>query len=455
MNKTNFFRSTLLTTFCLVGMFGCNGSDDDSGLSEEEMQDLSRSTFEIVDTSLTALNAHFTLADLTINALHLLDAKPGTIENACAYEGNYTASYDGDTLTMEFSECSFTPAVVEYLNGNLNGSLSLSFYNYIDDEAYFIKKEGDFLAFKGRLYGRDLSWGVGKSYSYTRPAPGIKADFDAVLTQTITAPNQTLTDLKFDQYTRIVTESQYWPQIGFSTPTNYAKFSDMRIQRALDYETGINSISYDGEILELNDEDLKLKITTAKPIERIRRKILEGGSLVISDDDQIQLTTTTTVPDYYREEVNMTAEFKEGDIYELPYSLTSNFMDYNLSLLFPARNPQLLKYNLFSFNEFENETRFAYLNLSPNQVYLSTLETQLGSISIAIIPVFDNLGEFTVSVIDRETETEINSDLYSISLDNIWVNITFDSSLASDIMHRVIITDDMGQTILLDVKITQ
>lgn len=413
----NFQRVALVTTFGLIGLAGCG----DNSLNEEQMQERTFETYRTINSTLIDLNPYFLLADTSISALYLLNAQEGTKEGACSLGGEFTATLNGNSLHMEFNNCS-----TESLS-RINGVLIL--------ELAELEQQEYLLALNSRIYSENISWAESR-YEIS----SLRYDFDAELIQTITGTHSTLTTLNFSENTQVVS----------SNAKGIAELSNMSYQRELDYETGIFSIAYEGKITRFDDKEVSVFITTPEPIEAIRGRSVNGAFLIDDGKIHINASLSKSFTSYYSFDIE--TDFNEGGVYRSASPWPVAFADEPEILTFTSRKGDLGKYSSSFWDEdLSVKDRLFYRHLSPNDAHLQPSEegaAQLGFISLAILPIFDNLGQFTVLIFEEETGIELNTELYTVSLDSIWVTISFDSSLSFDTYYSIKLTDDNGREII-------
>ncbi|WP_354624936.1 hypothetical protein [Psychromonas sp. MME2] len=418
MYMDGFKRFLFITACCFIALSGCK----ENSTNDQEMLAQTKASYGIASDSLENLNPYFYLADTTLSALHLLNAQEGTKEGKCNF-GTFTATLHNNILQMEFHDCSvFLP--------HLNGVLVL--------ELTDIEKEGYLLALNGRLSSRNISWS-----SSLDEEPELRDDFDVELVQTITGSHRTLTTLNFSESTIAS---------NHLSDDEVVKFASMSLQRQLDYESGIYSIAYDGQITKYNGEDVSVFITTPEPIELIYSNHFLNGTLII-DDGKSRIKASISKFDPRPYSFDIETEFDNGQTYQPGNRFAASFAMESDIFSFTSRTGFLSKQGPILTDKADIKDRFFYSGLSPNHGLVQSPaeeDTQLGSMSRAILPIFNNLGEFTVSIFDRETNLELDSALYSVTLDGIWVNISFDSSLSSASSYSINITDDNGRKIFSD-----
>lgn len=414
MYMDNFIRFTLITVFCFMGLAGC----DSGGLNDEQAEARTIETYSIVNSSLLDLNVYFLLADSSISALHLLNAQEGTIDANCMYGGDFTVTLDDNTLNMEFHDCS-----TEELS-KVNGMLIL--------ELAELEQQGYLLAFNSKMYSKNMSWSDCCDYN-----PTLRDDFDAELIQTITGNHSTLTTLNFSEKTQVFNDIR----------NNLSETSNMSYQRQLDYETGIYTIAYDGHITRFNDQEVSVFITTPEPIQSVHREGFLSGGFVI-DDGKSHINASFSKSSNSRYFFDVAAEYNQGGSYQTIFA--APFAHKPEIFHFTSRSGNLSKYVYFYGDELNANDKAYYEHLSLNGGNLQTsaqVNSQV-SVSLAVLPIFNNLGQFTVLVTDRGTKTEINPELYTVALEELWVKISFDSSLSTDSIYTVKLTDDSGREVI-------
>ncbi|MGY5452860.1 hypothetical protein ACVFI8_18230 [Agarivorans sp. MS3-6] len=415
-----------------LSLSACNNSTDK--LSTEQVSESVWASHVLTGTSLNEANSHFFIIDTVIAALQKKVEDPDLTSINC-WPGDKSTdnpsmqlSLTNDIFSVSFNGCLF----------HTNRDFLFSVTGDVSLKLDKISSNGFLLDFTGQLNANNL----GFSYS-SRKLINNHTSYSAEISQYSSNEYNSTTDITFTSPLVLNTESSELPDT--------VTFDELSIQRQLDYRIGQYTASYNGQLTTADYKGINhVTISTVTPITRIRNRVIAGEYELTDNLDSVinmQLEETTDYAvENYQPSYTISADVENYGPYVREASVIYPVFpeNHDRKLSFTAQNRDLSKFEAEYYSGYFTsavglDSPFCIQSLSKPLIISDPEQVA----KIAVMPLLTDVQQINVYVTDSD-DLPLSPSLYRVSLEGLWLRISFQEGVLTKPFYRATITDTFG-----------
>ncbi|WP_411991007.1 hypothetical protein [Agarivorans sp. DSG3-1] len=421
-----------LLSIAILSLSACNSSTEK--LSEQQVNSSVHDSYIHTGRSLNEANSQFYLIDTVIAALHKKIEDPSLTHIECLSSQHTTVdkpkielSLVNDMFSASFQQCTLGEGLDSFYR--ITGDIDLK----LDDASL----NGFILNFSGQLDVKNLAY----SHSDSKVAKSF-TDYSAEISQYSNDSYNSSTEVNF------TTPLALYVELYDLLPATVT-FEELAIVRQLDYRLGQHTVSYNG-LLKSNGYNgiNQASINTITPVTTIRNRVTAGEVEFVDNlnsviNIKLDESTEYAVEDY-QANYKISAEVENYGAYTHNFSRANYVFPNNREhrLSFTARNNRLSK-RQSQDNYYEApvglEATFCIQSLSTQVLVSSPQKTA----RIAIMPTLVSPQQVSLEIVGAD-KSIVDSRLYSVSLDEIWLNVEFQEGALTNQAYYATINDVFG-----------